>query len=407
MSKLFPSHHFRSSFPGFDLPQQNWFKMPNMWTDITADISSIAELKVVEYVLKHTWGYQEYGVKKRITIDEFRYGRKRQGGERLDRGTGLSKQSVITGIRAAIKQGLLEEEVDDRDRARVKKYYFLRMKQRPQNDSDRVGVKNLDADVKVLDTGVKSLDIKGQKFGHRTEQDTLVRNQQQTTLKENTDNTSGNRDAAAILINKGIEKRVAYHLVNAYDRQRIENNLDWFAWKQANDPNSIKTNPAGLLRAAIEKDFAAEGHKGFETRQQKAEASLAKKQRLEAREKLVKAHEQRQVIFQQQKETERLKRLQELREQYHTSEQEMKLWSQVLQTLKEQVSGASFNIYLAASTLLSLKGDKALIAVPNRFVRSWIEDHLSSKIQQVLGDYLKGQIVTIQCLSLDSLNNEA
>ena len=39
-----------ASFPGFDIPRQNWFKMPNNWTDITAAISSIAELKVVEYM---------------------------------------------------------------------------------------------------------------------------------------------------------------------------------------------------------------------------------------------------------------------------------------------------------------------------------------------------------------------
>ena len=120
--------HLNATFPGFDLPEQNWFKMPDAWTDITAEMSSIAELKVVEYVFKHTWGYQEYGLKKRITIDEFRNGRKRGDGSRMDRGTGLSKQSVITGLKSAVKRGLLEEEVDGSDRARVKKCYSLRMR---------------------------------------------------------------------------------------------------------------------------------------------------------------------------------------------------------------------------------------------------------------------------------------
>src|SRR5215212_445089 len=101
------------SFPGFDIPRQNWFKMPNNWTDITADISSIAELKVVEYVLKHTWGYQEYGVHKRITNDEFMHGRRRKDGDRMDKGTGLSKPSVIAGLKAAVDHGLLIEQVDD------------------------------------------------------------------------------------------------------------------------------------------------------------------------------------------------------------------------------------------------------------------------------------------------------
>lgn len=109
-----------SPFAGFDTPHQNWFKMPNDWTDITADLSSIAELKVVEYVLKHTWGYQEYGVRKRITNDEFMQGRKRKDGTRMDKGTGLTKKSVIAGIKSALARGLLIEEVDDSDKARVK-----------------------------------------------------------------------------------------------------------------------------------------------------------------------------------------------------------------------------------------------------------------------------------------------
>ena len=54
--------------------------MPTVWIDICARIDNLAELKVVQYVLRHTWGYQEYGIKKRITIDEFISGRRRRDG---------------------------------------------------------------------------------------------------------------------------------------------------------------------------------------------------------------------------------------------------------------------------------------------------------------------------------------
>ena len=95
----------KREFAGFDLPEQNWFRMPNSWTDITAGMKSLAELKVVEYVLRHTWGYQEYGIAKRISTDEFMHGRRRQDGTRLDRGTGLSNRSVIDGLRHAVEHG--------------------------------------------------------------------------------------------------------------------------------------------------------------------------------------------------------------------------------------------------------------------------------------------------------------
>jgi hypothetical protein len=69
---LFSMQHLsKQTFEGFSKPEANFFRLPNEWTDITAGIDNIAELKVVQYILRHTWGYQEYSIKKHITIDEF------------------------------------------------------------------------------------------------------------------------------------------------------------------------------------------------------------------------------------------------------------------------------------------------------------------------------------------------
>ncbi len=115
------------AFNGFDTSQQGWFDVPNEWINICAEISSLAELKVVQYVMRHTWGHQEYGISKRISVDEFMNGCRRREGEPMDKGTGLSKPSVIAGLRSAVERGLLIEEIDGPDKARSKKYYFLRM----------------------------------------------------------------------------------------------------------------------------------------------------------------------------------------------------------------------------------------------------------------------------------------
>src|SRR6266700_5899237 len=137
-----------TKFQGFSKPEANFFRLPNEWTDITAKITSLAELKLVEYVLKHTWGYSEFDVVKKITTDEFMYGRKRKSGERIDIGTGLSKPSVIAGLKSAVEHGLLEEEIDDSDKARIKKYYKLKMKTliaeaEPEKEVTHADVNNL------------------------------------------------------------------------------------------------------------------------------------------------------------------------------------------------------------------------------------------------------------------------
>src|SRR3954449_6694781 len=126
----------RPSFPGFDRPESNYFRMPNSWTDITAEIDNIAELKVVEYILRHTWGYQEYGLKKHITIDEFVNGRRLKDGSRMDKGTGLSERAVYDGLRKAVENSLIEEEIDDSDRGRIKKSYSLRMRETARADEE-------------------------------------------------------------------------------------------------------------------------------------------------------------------------------------------------------------------------------------------------------------------------------
>jgi len=160
----------QTPFTGFGRPESNFFRLPNEWIDITAGIDNIAELKVVQYILRHTWGYQEYSIKKHITIDEFIRGRKRKDGSRMDQGTGLSEMSVRNGIAKALEHGFIEAIVDDSDKARVKKYYALKMQKDEPYEKDAY------EEVQSLESGVQSLDPKGTSFRPRSEKDTLERN---------------------------------------------------------------------------------------------------------------------------------------------------------------------------------------------------------------------------------------
>src|SRR5918998_915626 len=169
----------RTSFPGFDRPESNFFRMPNSWTDITAEIDNIAELKVVEYILRHTWGYQEYEIKKHITIDEFVNGRRRQDGSRMDKGTGLSERAVYDGLRKAVESGLIDEETDDSDRGRIKKSYSLRMRENVHDDailqSLQSGVQSLHPPLQDVHPDPQTLQARGATDAPRTEKDTQER----------------------------------------------------------------------------------------------------------------------------------------------------------------------------------------------------------------------------------------
>lgn len=112
-------------FTGFSEPKENWSKLPHEFINALPIISSESELKVILYILRHTWGYGDG--EKRITLDEFSNGRKRKNGTRIDRGTGQSINAIRDGLKRAEEHGFIKSEKDESDKARIKTCYWLAM----------------------------------------------------------------------------------------------------------------------------------------------------------------------------------------------------------------------------------------------------------------------------------------
>lgn len=164
------------NFRGFRQPKANYSKLPHQFISLLPEINSLAEMKVLLYLLRHTWGFKEYGTKKRITIDEFVHGRKRSDGNRYDAGTGLSEQGVRDGLAKALAHKFIVMDVDDRDKARVKKFYGLNIARAKDLEA---GVQTLDP--QTFEVEVKSLDPNPQNFVPRSEKETLERNLKKET----------------------------------------------------------------------------------------------------------------------------------------------------------------------------------------------------------------------------------
>ena len=113
-----------ATFCGFEEPKENWSKLPHDLIAALPLVDTVGEMKVILYILRHTWGYHD--TEKKITLDEFEHGRKRKDGTRLDGGTGLSRTTIADGLSRAEKHGFIEITVDDHDLGRIQKIYRLK-----------------------------------------------------------------------------------------------------------------------------------------------------------------------------------------------------------------------------------------------------------------------------------------
>ena len=121
-------------FDGFFEPKENYYRLPNTWFDIWIRIREeygsrfAALLKMLEYILIHTWGAGRFNGSVRLSADEIRNGRRIQKEKRLDQGTGISENAVRRAGDFLKKFGLLDITQDDKDKARRLRTYAPHMK---------------------------------------------------------------------------------------------------------------------------------------------------------------------------------------------------------------------------------------------------------------------------------------
>ena len=372
-------------FVGFTVPEQNWFKMPDEWSDITADIDSLAELKVVEYVLKHTWGFHEYGLPKKITIDEFMHGRKRSNGERLDQGTGLSKQSVITGLKKAVQRSLLVENIDASDRARIKKSYMLHMKAKNQAPTPTTAQKEpATSDVKHLDPDVKDLDTGSQTPGHRTEKEPSERSSSRKSDNRPSTDTTLRDD----LVQYGLSAAVASHLLRRFGAGRVREKIDYLQYLQSRHPAKIG-KPDGWLRKAIEDDYAAPA--GFISREVLEQRDRQRKSTQQAAARRMQVEEEDRNAMARRREEEQLAAIEEQRTIYDTGEDEIARWTMLLEQFKTDMSPLKLRL-LKRARVLRFGDGKLTLAVSSVFDQQHVErimateQQLVDALRQHLGD---------------------
>ena len=131
-----------SCFEGFDRPSTNYFPVPFEWTNLTREISSAVAILCVEYLMRHTFGWQDEI--RWLTPSEIASGRRKRDGSTYDNGIQYSRDAVASACETLVQQGILVRRSVRRDAGRESKEYALRMQE--------MGIdRNKDCDMRLED----------------------------------------------------------------------------------------------------------------------------------------------------------------------------------------------------------------------------------------------------------------
>lgn len=86
--------------------EANFTQIPNaVWDKWLPLFKTLSEMKVVHYLLRHTYGYKKSF--DCLSLKDFCEGAKNKKGEPIDLGTGLARSSANDGLKAACKHGFI------------------------------------------------------------------------------------------------------------------------------------------------------------------------------------------------------------------------------------------------------------------------------------------------------------
>jgi hypothetical protein len=173
-------------FPGFEYANSElgFTQVGNANFALLAQIDNLSEMKVTLYLIRNTWGYQEYEQGKLITTEEFVNGRKRKDDTRLDSGCGLKTTAVKEGLARGIEHGHIVCNVDDSDKGRIRKYYRLKMDETSKPVIAELDSRNATMPSRKATMDSRNATIREPQRDHRSEKETLETHLKKQTKEE-------------------------------------------------------------------------------------------------------------------------------------------------------------------------------------------------------------------------------
>jgi phage replication O-like protein O len=225
----------------------NSTQIPDVILDQWMAALSGAELKVVLYVARRTFGFGKES--DNISLNQIASGIKKRDGTVLDRGTGLSVSSVARAVKTLEEQKILIRQVNLNDKNEHDENTYSLNLNWPEGvlpKSENLPSKNGEGYSQNRSTGTP-------KIGGGV----LPKSETQETDQETDQETATTGPVAAAVISegykilreRGFDDAAAKELSNSYPQERIKRQCEWIQFRAAD------RNPLGALRNSIVEDW--------------------------------------------------------------------------------------------------------------------------------------------------------
>lgn len=387
MTNASTPNHQPYKFSGFAAPF--YTQVPDAVFDELLPVLSGAELKVLMYIIRRTFGFKKN--RDNISLSQMASGIKTRDGHVIDGGTGLGKSSVIRALTT-----LEEKNIVLRTRRTTSKSgfeattYALNVQDKPEKRVGKSAVKTPDRPLSQNETSPPL-----------SQDDTsLVPKSypQETVIQE----TEQQQSVVAALTHAGISGSTAEKLSKEYEGEYLMQKVSFLGFLQDSKETMVK-RPAGWLRRAIEEDFAApDGYKPQEVLvEEQRQAEVAQKRAEERKRNIKQTFEQaerQKAEIERQRASRTRQKLEKLMAEHQTSGAETEAWQGVKEQLEKAYPGSmQVKAAIDQGHLLSVRDGVALFACTNKFAAEWLGGKLEILVRSQLKEYgLKAS--RVECL---------
>jgi len=398
-------------FRGFASP--NYTMVPDeLFDELMPDLSG-AELKVLLYIVRRTFGFKKGS--DRISKAQLENGIRTKDGRILDRGTGLSRRAIRLAVDSLVEKNiLLKFRHESPDRGYEATEYALNV----VGVGPTPGVKStqglgykvpkpLGREVPIQYTVIQETDEQNNVVveSETQEKNDHLKTAQEVTRKSDTSENHNSlredretahenvvsraqheelnceqceqEEVASLLVERGMTVAVARRLARVYGREYVCDKIKMVDDLVEQGSSLASVNPAGYLRCAIEEDYRHPRKRNGGLRQ-RARQFVAEMQGEQAEAQPVRAEVRRQA------------------KRGDTEDGKVaEVWQQAKRELELALSPGAYMQYVYSTRLLSLTGGIATLGVSNRFVGEWLEKRLAPVVCHVL-EGIVGQPVTLR-----------